>query len=273
MKRMALAVVAAACAASATAADAPYRLPSPAFPPSAQITPGGTILALVSSRPSVGDDGAWVKRNRVDLREYNVPGAIGRNLPLDELPGFVATDYRGLRLVRAIRQQRTILLIYGRDFASGRVLVAVNLSGRIRYALDFVNYGRAGPGALVYQELVWAAEAGGTLYVETSHLTYARDSNYRNAYVTAIDLGTRKVRWRSPALVANARRFELYGNLIVSGYGFTAETDYLYLLDRRTGRPIARLLLPTAADYIVRKGSLLHVRTYDHDVIAKLAPA
>jgi hypothetical protein len=273
VKRVAIAVVALACAATATAAEAPHRLPAPAFPPAASIVPGGTVLALVSSRPSVGDDGAWVRRNRLDLREYNVPGAIGRNLPLDELPGFVATDYRGLRLVRAIRQQRTILLIYGRDFASGRVLVAANLSGRIRYALDFVNYGRTGPGALVYQELVWAAETGGVLYVETSHSTYARDSNYRNAYATAIDLATRKIRWRSPALVANAKRFELYGNLIVTGYGFTAETDYLYLLDRRTGRPIARLLLPTAADYIVRKGSLLYVRTYDHDVVARLLPA
>jgi hypothetical protein len=117
--------------------------------------------------------------------------------------------------VRAIAQRRSILLFYGRDFSSARVLVAINLSGRVRYALDFVAYGGAPVGSLVYQQLVRAAEAGGTLYVANAHPTYAESSRGRNSYVTAVDLATRKVRWRSPALVANALRFELSGNLIV----------------------------------------------------------
>jgi outer membrane protein assembly factor BamB len=189
------------------------------------------------------------------------------------VPSFVATEFRGLRLVRAIRQRTTLLLVYGRAFTSGRMLVAVDLKGRVRYAFDFVNYGRVPAGSPAYQALVWAEEADGTLYVQTNSASPAKTSANGNAYVTAIKLANGKVLWRSPALVANARRFELFGDHVVTGYGFTQESDYLYLLDRKTGEPTAQLLIPTAADHIVRKGDVLYVRTYDHELVAKLTPA
>ena len=82
----------------------------------------------------------------------------------------------------------------------------------------------------------------GILYVETAHPTYAKSSYGRNAYVSAIDVKKRKLLWRSPALVANAAHFVLLNDTIVSGYGFTAEPDYLYALDRATGKVKGRLL-------------------------------
>src|SRR5207244_10516734 len=118
-------------------------------------------------------------------------------------------------------------------------------TGRPRYSFDFRRYAYApvtapGEREFVRQEIVWAAEAGGVLYVENAHSTYARSSGNRNAYVTAIDVKTRKVRWRSPALVANARTFVLLGSVLVTGYGFTSEPDYLFLLDRKPGEPVDR---------------------------------
>ena len=56
-------------------------------------------------------------------------------------------------------------------------------------------------------------------------------------------------------------------------YGFTREPDYLYLLDRKTGRVRDRLLLPSAPEEIIRRGNRLFVRTYDHDVVAELRPS
>ena len=117
---------------------------------------------------------------------------------------------------------------------------------------------------------MWAKEAGGVLYAQTGHLTYARSSYGLNAYLNAIDLKTKRLLWRSPALVANTRNFVLAGDVIVSGYGFTAEPDYLYALDRSTGQVLARLLLPSAPEQIARHGSTLTVRTYDHLVVVKL---
>jgi hypothetical protein len=78
------------------------------------------------------------------------------------------------------------------------------------------------------------------------------------------------VRWRSPSLVANAGTFVLAGDTLVTGYGFTREPDYLYLLDRRTGRVLERLGVPTAPERITRRGNRLHVRTYDHDLVVEL---
>ncbi len=77
--------------------------------------------------------------------------------------------------------------------------------------------------------------------------------------------------WRSRALVANARTFVLAGNLIVAGYGFTQERDFLYLLDRKTGRVLDRLGVPSAPERIALRDGRLHVRTYDRQVIARIA--
>jgi hypothetical protein len=177
--------------------------------------------------------------------------------------------YRGFPLQLVAGKLR----IHGRDGTSMRFVVAPG-----RYAFDFAKYAwppRYVPGDrdFVYEQVTWAEEAGGTLYVATAHSTYASSSYGRNAYVNAIDLRTRRLVWRSPALVANAHNFVVVGNLIVSGYGFTREPDYLYALDRRTGRVRARLLLPSAPERIEVRGRSLEVDTYDRHVVARLVGA
>ena len=191
-------------------------------------------------------------------------------------PAWAPESFQGKRLLTAIRQTGKIFLVYGPDFASARYLVAADpRTGRLRYAFDFVNYAYApeivqGDREFVYEQLVWAREADGVLYVETAHSTYARSSGNRNAYVTAIDLRTRTVLWQSAALIANARTFVLAGDVIITGYGFTAEPDFLYLLDRRTGRVLDRLAVPTGPETISRHGDRLTVHTYGHEVVAEL---
>jgi hypothetical protein len=163
------------------------------------------------------------------------------------------------------------LRIEGPDGATRHVVVKPG-----RYAFDFRNYAlapRIAPGEreFVYEEVVWAKEAGtGILYVETAHLTYARSSYGLNAYLNAIDVKRRKLVWRSPALVANARNFVLLNTVLVSGYGFTAEPDYLYAIDRKTGRVRGRLLLPSAPERIVRHGNVLTVDAYDRRLTVRV---
>lgn len=129
------------------------------------------------------------------------------------------------------------------------------------------------PGAYGPQEIVWARRLGRTLVVQTAHLGYASDSANRNGYLTGIELATGRVRWRSPSLVANAGNFVLTRGLVVSGYGFTAERDWLYLVDPATGRVRDRLRLPSAAEEIQVRGDRIVVRAYDARVVARLAPA
>jgi hypothetical protein len=216
--------------------------------------PGGARLVQVSSRsrePSLGPD---------------APAS----------PAWLQRAYRGAELLRTIRQGARVFALYGRDGSSARYLLGADArTRRMRYAFDFAAFmrpPRAAPGeaGLVVAEVEWAREDAGVLYVETTHLTYAASSFGRNAYVSAIDLARRRTLWRSPALVANARTFVLAGDALVTGYGFTREADFLYLLDRRTGRVRDRLPLPSAPERIVRHGNRLLVRTYDHDVVVEL---
>jgi len=217
-------------------------LPRPGFPaPAGDVGSSGARLALVSSR-------------------YRSPAALPP--PLPPPPPSAPTHFRGAELQFAIRQAGGhIFLVYG-----DRYLVKGTSES---YAFDFVNFVRPPNGAW-NEEITWAREIDGVLYVEHTHLTYATETRGRNAYISAIDLDTRKTLWRSPALVANARTFVVTGNLIVSGYGFTAEDDFLYLLDRRTGKVLDRLRVPSAPEVIKLRGDRLLVRTYDRDVVARI---
>jgi hypothetical protein len=138
------------------------------------------------------------------------------------------------------------------------------------FTFDLRNYAaapRIAPGEreFTYEQILWARLADtGVLYVENAHQTYAKSSYGRNGYISAIDPARRRLLWRSPALVANAANFVLLNDTIVSGYGFTAEPDYLYAIDRGTGKVRGRVLLPSAPQTIARHGNMLTVVTYDH---------
>ena len=62
----------------------------------------------------------------------------------------------------------------------------------------------------------------------------------------------------------------LLNTTLIAGYGFTAEPDYLYAIDRATGKVRGRLLIPTAAQTIARHGNTLTVTTYDHRLVVRV---
>src|SRR5438105_2053226 len=182
--------------------------------------------------------------------------------------GGVQPVFRGEPLQRVASN----LEIYGADGSSGRFVVAPG-----RYAFDFVKYAQSprfvqADREFVYEQVIWAREADtGILYVETAHSTYARSSYGLNGYLNAIDLKTKKLLWRSPAQVANANDFVMLNEVLVSGYGFTDEPDYLYAVSRKTGRVVARLVLLNAPEEIIRRGSTLYGHTYDHNAVVRVA--
>lgn len=254
MRTIAAAVGCLLVATGATSSFAPdvTVLPKPGFPAPAQdVDSSDPRLDLVSSR-------------------YRSPITYWFQLR-PPLPAWAPRQVQGEPRQQAIYQHGgNVFLLYGRDGSSARYVVGGRQrADKPRYAFDFVNFGHA-PSGSWFEPVTWAREVDDVLYVSNSHLTYASATKGRNAYVSAIDLRTKKTRWRSPALVANARTFVIYGDLIVAGYGFTAEPDFLYLLDRRTGRVLDRLDMPTAPEIIKLRGDRLHVRTYDHDVVARI---
>ncbi len=211
---------------------------------------------------------------RIVSSQYHAPSASGQSV----IPHGVPQRFQGAPLLIGFTQGTSAFVLYGKEGGSARYLLAFGSKARFRYGFDFKRYVwppriRPGEREFVYEAVVWAREASGVLYVENAHSTYARSSYDRNAYVTAIDLETKRRIWRSAALVANAKTFVLAGRYLVTGYGFTAEPDHLYLLDRKTGRVVERLKMPSAPERIIRHGNRLAVRTYDHDVVVALENA
>ena len=109
----------------------------------------------------------------------------------------------------------------------------------------------------------------GVLYVEVAHSGYASEEP-RTGYMLAIDLNTFKVLFRSEPLVANGGNFKIVDDTIICGYGFTAEPDYIYLLDRFTGEKVDTIPINSAADQFEVVGDTLYVATYNTEYTFKI---
>jgi len=107
------------------------------------------------------------------------------------------------------------------------------------------------------------------LYVSIFHYTYA-ESAPSNAYITAISLEDYSVIWKSQPLVCNSLNFEIVDDIIFCGYGFTAEDDYLYQLDRLSGCVLEQYVLKSKPDYIIYKDGKLYVRTYNTNYVMEV---
>ena len=251
----------------------PFRHPLSAPNRSAAIHP--LKLKPLGAKPNrITDGDEWFGANGLALPAYEVPNP-SQNKP-GNLPEFVPERFGDQLLVKAIRCPEAVLLVYGTDFSDGRYLVALDpASGEFLYGFDFLRYSYPPTFAerdrdFVRQAIKWAWQENRVLYVSHAHSTYASASGGSNAHITALDTATGTVLWRSRPLVANAANFELAGDTIIAGYGFTAEPDDLYLLDKTTGEVRERIKLKSGPEYILLKGDRLYVRTYDTDYLFRV---
>lgn len=154
---------------------------------------------------------------------------------------------------------------YNMDNTPYLTLTAVDNSETITY--DFTCYQYADEYLekdydYIDQNILYAAVQNDILYVATGHYTYA-ESCPHTAYITAIDLKTDQVLWRTEPMTCNARSFAVAGDYLICGYGFTQEDDYLKIVDIRNGKVMDEIPVNSAPEYIVKCGDKLLVRTYD----------
>lgn len=117
------------------------------------------------------------------------------------------------------------------------------------------------------REISWAVIKENILYVSIYMNGYAQENA---SYITAVDLGTLQVLWKSESQTCNSNNFILCDQVILSGYGFTAEKDYLYQLDINSGKIIEATPINSMADYLVLVNNRLYVRCYDTDYVFEL---
>jgi len=232
------------------------------------------LTQLSVTKNNITDEADWFLNNQLKLPEYEVPnsfmGTIG-NMP-DKTP----KSYNGEKLVRSIYSDKYNFFIYGKDFSCGRYLLITDTKlNSVLHFLDFQNYVMSpdyvkADRMFIEQRISWATIEDTILYLAHGHSTYAASSKNMNAYITAINLTNYKILWRTKPLVNNSANFELYGDMIICGYGFTAEPDFLYTLDKRTGAVVQTLPLKSGPSCIIRKDDKVFVRTYNMDYVFKI---
>jgi hypothetical protein len=228
----------------------------------APVASGGRVpklKKLSEKKNQITDEAKWLANNGLAMptveptTEGPFPRALGTE-PLNE----------------AILHADHTALIFGQG-RSGRMLALLDKTGRPPVIFDFrafnvPNVQEQIPG-LTTQAVTWAQRKGDVVFVSNAHRGYAKDSGGRNAYVSALDATTGALRWRSQPLVANAANFVLHGGAIICGYGFTAEPDFLFVLDQATGKVVERIPVASGPEMILEKNGKLFVRTYDTDYV------
>jgi len=255
----------------------PRALPAPPF--AAFVRPGldptaGLKPRLVqgsSQRNQITDDDAWFQRNGIAPHGF----IGGRPVGGGTLPPGVPAQIGGFTTLWGHAGPAGTALVLGPDWRGGVRVAVLGADGAPRGLFDFAAWSRApiatpGDEAFVEQRVRWAEVHDDVLYVATGHSTYAKSSGGKNAFVSAIELRDGALRWQSAPLVSNGENFLTIGDWIVCGYGFTAEPDALFVLDRATGNTVTRAPLPSGPSNLVLKDGTLFVRTYDHDLTFRL---
>ncbi|HEU4533750.1 MAG TPA: hypothetical protein VFS00_06515 [Polyangiaceae bacterium] len=205
------------------------------------------------------------------------------------LPLEVPPAYGSLPLTRAIDSSPYLVAFYG-----DRVVVTFDEAKRVVAAFDLVNLGAAAAavtkrvkvaelsvttpegtrrGALTREapsielKLRYALAADGVLYVEHMYNGYTKDAKGQTGYLTAFDLATGDLLWRSAPQVCNVENFLVLRGGLVCGYGFTAEPRWLTVIDRATGATKQKTQISTTPDLFVPKGGAIYVRGYRSDFV------
>ena len=84
-------------------------------------------------------------------------------------------------------------------------------------------------------------------------------------FMFAYDLENNKLLWRSADQTCNSMNFIVKDDVIICGYGFTSEDDYLYQLNLHTGEVLSRLTLKKQPDLLVYQDNTLYVHTYSYN--------
>lgn len=195
------------------------------------------LTKLTQEANQITDTDDWFEKNNLSLNVED-SGKYGLGIPSDENGGKC------------------------------RIQVVDGEKGEV-FELDFSDFEYAGDFKqsekdFVRQQIRYAQVKDHILYLSIGHLTYAEYSPH-NAYVAAVDLAEKKLLWKSQPLVSNAANFVIKGDVLLCGYGFTAEPDYIYQLDLGSGKVIDKTAVKSKADYLILKDNILYVRTYNTD--------
>ena len=118
------------------------------------------------------------------------------------------------------------------------------------------------------QDVRWDADTHHLLF-NMACPSYSREINGKGSKLYCYDVAQRRMVWETPYLVSNDI-FILDRDFVYCGYGFTSEKDYIFMLDKRTGKQYSKLPLSSMMHYMekqVKNGKeMLYVVDYDNNL-------
>lgn len=91
-----------------------------------------------------------------------------------------------------------------------------------------------------------------------------------SCYLMAYDLENGELLWRSDDQTFNSMNFIVKGDVIICGYGFTAEDDYIYQISMRTGKTLSKTAVAKMPDILIEQDGKLYVHTYSYDYVFEI---
>lgn len=89
-------------------------------------------------------------------------------------------------------------------------------------------------------------------------------------FMFAYDLDNEELLWRSASQSYNTLNFIVKDDVIICGYGFTEEKDYLYQINMNTGEIIDKIELKKKPDLLVEQDGKIYVHTYSYDYVIEI---
>jgi len=187
-------------------------------------------------------------------------GATGRTWAGMPVPAYIPTKLQTLELFILDKADGGHLAFYREpyDLTSCKLSGAGNCAYRARF------YDRTGElrWELKLNDLMSRSDnlevqdirlADGVLYYNEACQSYSREAQGQCSSLVAVDPRARRVLWRTAPLTSNGR-FRLRGCYIVAGYGFTAEPDSVYLVERGSGAVVQKLFVSSSPEQLTLVG-------------------
>ncbi len=230
-----------------------------------------TLVLASKTRNGIVDVEAWFRDNALSMPTWEVP--TPRRNPQGNVPSWIPREVEGKRIVQAIDDGDHAIAMYAETYWRGRVVLVFDKGREVIAAFDISAWSRprrSPDDDAADRRVTWALVRDGVLFISSGHFSYAKASGGRTGFLTAFDLATGELLWRSDPLVANANNFLYQEGYIISGYGFTAEPDFLFVVDAKTGKTVTKTKLRKGPDFILEKSQQVFVRTYDTDYVFDL---
>ncbi|MEM9456790.1 MAG: hypothetical protein AAGF11_21615 [Myxococcota bacterium] len=206
------------------------------------------------------------------LRSH-IEGALSKGSPRvwvgPQVPGFVPLMEDSMELLLLDRVGDEFMALYRDPYGASSCGLGdeancdyfvrlFDLAGNERWSVD--------PNALLsratYLEIQDIRYADGMLYFNEACQSYSREVGGKCSALLAYDPAAGELRWRTRPLVSNGEIL-VHGDYIVTGYGFTNERDYVFVVRRRDGKIMQKVSVPKSAErFTLAEDGLLEVVIY-----------